>query len=151
MRLDQPILPEQSPYCSHSRDRGITELCRRSRRRLTIAGDQASDEHIDAVRKLYGFDRPVIAQYTGWLQRALRSDFGERYHYQAPVVEMISGRIGTTMTLGFLAILFSLAAVWFGFMLGATVLILILLCALLAPLSPPHGTDAAGWLGTLNG
>ena len=75
---------------------------------LTIAGEQASDEDIEAVRKLYGFDRPIIEQYTGWLQRALRWDFGDSYHYKAPVVEMISGRIGTTMTLGFLAILFAL-------------------------------------------
>ena len=40
--------------------------------------------------------------------RALQADFGDSYHYKAPVVEMISGRIGTTMTLGFLAILFAL-------------------------------------------
>ena len=34
-----------------------------------------------------------------WLSRALQGDFGKSYHYKAPVVEMISGRIGTTMTL----------------------------------------------------
>ena len=75
---------------------------------LTIAGEQASDEDIEAVRKLYGFDRPIIEQYGNWLGRALQADFGDSYHYKAPVVEMISGRIGTTMTLGFLAILFAL-------------------------------------------
>ena len=75
---------------------------------LTIAGEQASDEDIEAVRKLYGFDKPVIEQYVNWLSRALRGDFGKSYHYKAPVVEMISGRIGTTMTLGFLAIVFAL-------------------------------------------
>ena len=63
---------------------------------LTIAGEQASDEDIEAVRKLYGFDKPVIEQYVNWLSRALRGDFGKSYHYKAPVVEMISGRIGTT-------------------------------------------------------
>ena len=75
---------------------------------LTIAGEQASDEDIEAVRKLYGFDKPVIEQYVNWLSRALRSDFGKSYHYKAPVEEMISGRNGTTMTLGFLAIVFAL-------------------------------------------
>ena len=75
---------------------------------LTIAGEQASDEDIEAVRKLYGFDKPVIEQYVNWLSRALQGDFGKSYHYKAPVVEMISGRIGTTMTLGFLAIVFAL-------------------------------------------
>ena len=57
---------------------------------LTIAGEQASDEDIEAVRKLYGFDKPVIEQYVNWLSRALRGDFGKSYHYKAPVVEMIS-------------------------------------------------------------
>ena len=35
----------------------------------------------------------VIEQYVNWLSRALRGDFGKSYHYKAPVVEMISGRI----------------------------------------------------------
>ena len=44
---------------------------------LTIAGEQASDEDIEAVRKLYGFDKPVIEQYVNWLSRALQGDFGK--------------------------------------------------------------------------
>ncbi|WP_025771568.1 ABC transporter permease [Thioalkalivibrio sp. HK1] len=75
---------------------------------LTIGGENASDEDIEAIRILYGFDRPVYEQYFSWLGRALQGDFGESYHYKAPVVEMISGRIGTTMTLGVAAILFAL-------------------------------------------
>ena len=39
---------------------------------LTIAGEQASDEDIEAVRKLYGFDRPIIEQYGNWLARPRR-------------------------------------------------------------------------------
>lgn len=75
---------------------------------LTIGGEQASDEDIEAIRKLYGFDRPIYEQYIGWLGRALRGDFGESYHYKAPVIDMISERIGRTMLLGTLAILFAL-------------------------------------------
>lgn len=75
---------------------------------LTIGGEQASDEDIEAIRKLYGFDRPVYEQYFGWLGRALRGDFGESYHYKQPVVDMLSERIGRTMLLGTLAILFAL-------------------------------------------
>ncbi len=75
---------------------------------LTIGGEQASDEDIEAIRKLYGFDRPVYEQYFSWLGRALAGDFGESYHYKQPVVEMISERIGRTMLLGTLAILFAL-------------------------------------------
>ena len=76
---------------------------------MTIAGETASEADIQAIRKLYGFDRPVWQQYVSWATRALAFDFGESYHYKQRVSEMISGRIGTTMTLGLCAILFALA------------------------------------------
>lgn len=76
---------------------------------LTIAGETASEEDIEAVRKLYGYDRPVHEQYVSWALRALSGDFGESFHYRQRVSEMIAGRIGTTMTLGVCAILFALA------------------------------------------
>ena len=63
---------------------------------------------IEAIRKLYGFDKPVYQQYLLWAGRAVAGDFGESYHYKAPVSEMIAGRIGTTVTLGTAAILFAL-------------------------------------------
>ena len=76
---------------------------------LTIGGEQASEEDIQAIRKLYGFDRPIHVQYLDWLGRALAGDFGESYHYKQRVFDMVSERIGRTMLLGTLAILFALA------------------------------------------
>lgn len=76
---------------------------------LTIGGEQASDEDIEAIRILYGFDRPIWEQYLSWAGRAIAGDFGESYHYKQRVADMIGERIGTTMTLGVLAILFALA------------------------------------------
>jgi len=76
---------------------------------LTIGGEQASEEDIQAIRKLYGFDRPIHIQYLDWLGRALSGDFGESYHYKQRVFDMVSERIGRTMLLGSLAILFALA------------------------------------------
>jgi peptide/nickel transport system permease protein len=75
---------------------------------LTIAGETASEADIQAIRELYGYDRPVWEQYLDWALRALSGDFGMSYHYGARVSEMIGGRIGTTMTLGCLAIGFAL-------------------------------------------
>lgn len=76
---------------------------------LTIGGETASEEDIQAIRTLYGFDRPVWEQYVDWALRALSGDFGVSFHYRERVSTMISGRIGTTMTLGCLSILFALA------------------------------------------
>lgn len=75
---------------------------------MTIAGETASEADIEAIRKLYGYDRPVHEQYISWAMRALSGDFGESFHYKQRVSEMISGRIGTTLTLGVSAILFAL-------------------------------------------
>lgn len=87
----------------------------------TIAGETASEADIEAIRKNYGFDRPVWVQYLSWAGRALRGDFGNSYHYRQPVSEMIFSRIGVTMTLGASALAFALllsipmgtlAAIW---------------------------------------
>jgi peptide/nickel transport system permease protein len=75
---------------------------------LTIAGETASEADIQAIRELYGYDRPVWEQYLDWALRALSGDFGMSYHYGARVSDMIGGRIGTTVTLGCLAIGFAL-------------------------------------------
>jgi peptide/nickel transport system permease protein len=75
---------------------------------LTIAGETASEADIQAIRELYGYDRPVWEQYLDWALRALSGDFGMSYHYGARVSDMIGGRIGTTVTLGCLAISFAL-------------------------------------------
>ncbi len=75
---------------------------------LTIAGETASEADIQAIRSLYGFDRPVWEQYVDWALNALSGDFGMSYHYRTSVAEMIGGRIGTTMTLGCLSIAFAL-------------------------------------------
>lgn len=75
---------------------------------LAIAGPEASDEAIEAIRKLYGFDAPLWQQYVDWAWRALHLDFGMSFHYREHVAVMIGSRIGTTVTLGCLAIGFAL-------------------------------------------
>ena len=47
---------------------------------IAIAGEGARPETIEAIRKFYGFDRPIIVQYLDWLAGAVRGDFGRSYH-----------------------------------------------------------------------
>ncbi|MEO0822396.1 MAG: ABC transporter permease [Pseudomonadota bacterium] len=75
---------------------------------IAMAGETASDEDIEAIRALYGFDRPVIVQYFDWLGRALTGDLGQSLYFRAPVTEMIADRLPTTMLLGVCAILFAI-------------------------------------------
>jgi peptide/nickel transport system permease protein len=73
-----------------------------------LAGETASGEDIEAIRRIYGFDRPMLVQYGDWLFSALRGDFGESYYFKLPVAGLIAERLQVTMTLGVCGILFAL-------------------------------------------
>ena len=75
---------------------------------IAIAGEGARAEDIEAIRKFYGFDRPIAAQYLDWLIGALQGDFGRSYHMRQPVADVIFARLPTTMILGAAAIAFAL-------------------------------------------
>ncbi len=75
---------------------------------VAMAGETASGEDIEAVRRLYGFDRPMLVQYGEWLISALQFDFGQSYYFRMPVSDLISERLGVTMTLGLCGITFAI-------------------------------------------
>ena len=73
-----------------------------------LAGETASGEDVEALRRLYGFDRPMLVQYGEWLFSALQGDFGESYYFRLPVASLIADRLSVTMTLGVCGITFAL-------------------------------------------
>ncbi len=75
---------------------------------VTMAGETASSEQIEMIRKQYGFDRPLVIQYLDWLSRALRGDLGISHYLHIPVTQIIGERIGTTMALGLSGMAFGL-------------------------------------------
>ncbi len=77
---------------------------------LLIAGDKASEEVVEAIRKTYGFDQPLLAQFERYLSRLLRGDLGVSIYNQEPVIDLIIPRFVNTAQLAILAM--SLAAVW---------------------------------------
>src|SRR5689334_16988143 len=72
-----------------------------------LAGEGASSADIEAVRRAYGLDRPVVVQFFEWLGRALAGDFGESLYFKAPVAAIVFDRLPTTLLLGALALLFA--------------------------------------------
>lgn len=76
---------------------------------LVIAGENATQADVEAIRKLYGFDRPLVEQFLSWAAAALSGDLGTSYHYKLPVAEVIADRLPITMTLGVCALAFALA------------------------------------------
>ena len=51
-------------------------------------------------RHRLGFDTPLLQQYTHWLARSLRFDFGESLRFRRPVAALVRERAGNTALLG---------------------------------------------------
>ncbi len=75
---------------------------------VALAGEGASQEDIENVRRVYGFERPLIVQYGDWLIRALQGNLGHSNYLKADVASVIFERLPTTMLLGACALAFAL-------------------------------------------
>lgn len=75
---------------------------------MALAGESATQEDIENIRRVYGYDRPLVVQYFAWLRGALTGDFGYSHYLQTDVAGVIFDRLPTTMTLGACALLFAL-------------------------------------------
>ncbi|MFJ1299416.1 ABC transporter permease [Pseudomonadota bacterium AL_CKDN230030165-1A_HGKHYDSX7] len=67
---------------------------------LALAGEGARQADIDAVRKAYGLDRPLVVQYADWLWHVVRGDFGMSVYFKTPAGPLIWGKLQTTLMLG---------------------------------------------------
>jgi len=64
-----------------------------------IAGDNANDEQIAAIRSRLGLDAPLVSQFFIWLGNLLRGDFGESFFFKKTVAELITSRLEPTLAL----------------------------------------------------
>lgn len=70
-----------------------------------VAGQMASREDVENVRKALGLDQPLLQQYLQFAGRALSGDFGTSFRTGRPVSEEILARYGNTLLLGAVALL----------------------------------------------
>ena len=68
------------------------------------AGEQATRETLEQVRKELGLDKPVLVQYMEYLKNLARGDLGRSYITRRPVVVEISTRFANTVKLSLAAI-----------------------------------------------
>jgi peptide/nickel transport system permease protein len=69
-----------------------------------LAGDAASGEQIEGIRRTLGLDKPLPVQFGIWLGQMLQGDLGESYYYKVRVTELIAQRIEPTLSLALLTI-----------------------------------------------
>ncbi|MBC7225016.1 MAG: ABC transporter permease [Anaerolineae bacterium] len=73
------------------------------------AGEQATRETLEQVRKELGLDKPVPVQYLDYLKRLSRGDLGKSYITRRPVIVEISTRFANTVKLSLAAISLAVA------------------------------------------
>jgi len=74
---------------------------------VLLAGDNAPKVVVDAIRKAYGFDRPLHVQYLTYIGNVLTGDFGVSNYNRQPVLGVVITRVLNTAQLASLAMLFA--------------------------------------------
>lgn len=73
------------------------------------AGRQTSmtQEELANIKKIYGFDQPVLVRYLKWLGKVVRLDLGTSYTYERPVLELVVSRFPVSLTFGLFGLIAS--------------------------------------------
>jgi microcin C transport system permease protein len=66
-----------------------------------------SQEVIDALKKQYGFDKPVHIRYWIWIKNLSRLDFGESFTYEEPVIDVVKRRFPVSVQFGLVSFFLS--------------------------------------------
>ena len=75
-----------------------------------------TEEQIAQLRRTFGLDRSLHAQYAIYLENLLIGEFGESFHQRRPVLEILGGVLANTVILTLSALLVAYA---FGTLTGA--------------------------------
>lgn len=66
-----------------------------------------SQEVIEALKKQYGFDKPIHMRYLLWLKNLSRLDFGESFTYEEPVMDVIKSKFPVSIQFGLISLFLS--------------------------------------------
>ena len=64
-----------------------------------------NEEIIEALKKQYGFDKPVLVRYGIWLKNIFRLDFGESFTYGEPVIDVIKSKFPVSLQFGIVSLI----------------------------------------------
>jgi peptide/nickel transport system permease protein len=75
---------------------------------LVIAGIDASESDIEAIRAKLGTDKPILEQYVEWIWKVMRFDFDTSMISGQPVTQLIMDRLPLTLTLALMGLVISI-------------------------------------------
>jgi microcin C transport system permease protein len=64
-----------------------------------------NEEIVEALKKQYGFDKPVHIRYLIWLKNIFRMDFGESFTYGEPVIDVITSKFPVSLQFGIVSLI----------------------------------------------
>lgn len=64
-----------------------------------------SQEIVLALKKQYGFDKPILIQYLIWLKNAVTFNFGDSFTYEEPVINLILERVPISLQFGLVSLI----------------------------------------------
>lgn len=73
---------------------------------LAQRGGVIEQAELAKLKKQYGLDLPMYAQYFKWAWKLLHGDLGMSFGFQKPVAEAVSERLPLTVTVNILSLLF---------------------------------------------
>ena len=74
---------------------------------VLMAGEEATPEDVEKMRKALGFDRPFYVQFGVWIGNLLRGDLGTSIFSKHSIASLMAPRLQPTLSLGLIAIVLS--------------------------------------------
>ena len=76
----------------------------------SMSGESSNASHISeevllALKKQYGFDKPIYTRYWLWLKSIATLDFGESFFYEEPVIDVIVSKFPVSLQFGLISFL----------------------------------------------
>lgn len=77
-----------------------------------VAGNRGStqgvsNEIMEALKKQYGFDKPVHERYLLWLKNIATLNFGDSFTYEEPVLDVITSKFPVSLQFGIISLFIS--------------------------------------------
>lgn len=66
-----------------------------------------SNEVLEALKKQYGFDKPMHVRYWIWLTNLVKLDFGESFTYEEDVVDVVMEKFPVSIQFGIVSLILS--------------------------------------------
>ena len=68
-----------------------------------------SEDQLEELKKLYGFDKPPLVAYVYWLGNAVRGNLGDSFLYQEPVTKLMAERLPISAYFGIVTLIITYA------------------------------------------